>query len=159
MDKNDRKKLASLYPRAKSPTELHAERVLRELKRRPQFVELKISSWCTLCILVVVASYWIVSHIIASSLESAGSVIIGVSISLFLIMVAGAIIFYLYSVITSLATKSIVAHERLLVELVCIVAISLGVIALFRTVIMFIIISLLTFTVAYVVTKSKKDNV
>lgn len=74
-------------------------------------------------------------------------------------MVAGAIIFYLYSVITSLATKSIVAHERLLVELVCIVAISLGVIALFRTVIMFIIISLLTFTVAYVVTKSKKDNV
>lgn len=96
---------------------------------------------------------------ITGSLESAGAVIIGVSASLFLIMVIGAIVFYLYSLINNLAIKSVVTHERFLVELICIAAIALGVITLLHTAITLIVVSLLAFVGAYIATKLKKGEV
>lgn len=97
--------LSSLYPYPKSFDELEAERKLRELTRRPRLVSIKIGAWTTLSAVILLVAYQTCSHLIVSSLSSAGTVIFGVFTSMLIGLAAVAAVFYLYSLINHLATK------------------------------------------------------
>ena len=130
MPKLSGKDLSSLYPKPRSYDELEAERKKRELQRRPRFVALKISLWTAFGILLVPVTYWVVSHLVVSSLSSPGQAISAASFSIFLILLAGAILIYLYSLINNLAARTLLSASGLHAVLISIVIIACSILML-----------------------------
>lgn len=112
--------LSSLYPYPKSFDEIEAERKLRELKRRPRIISIKIGIWTTLSVVILLAAYQTCSHLIVSGLSSAGTVIFGVFTSMLIGLAAVAAVFYLYSLINHLVTRVLTYPRVLSVILACI---------------------------------------
>lgn len=95
MSKLRGKELSKLYPNPKSFNELETEQRIREERRKPRFVVLKISTWSILAIGLVIGAYWLISFIIMHNLSSAGDVIFAVFSSFFIAMATLAIVLYL----------------------------------------------------------------
>lgn len=156
MPKLSGKDLASLYPKPKTFDEFETERKQRDAARRPRLVPLKISLWMTLGMAIVLATYELVRRIMAGSLSSEGAVIFGLTTSILIVSVAGAVLFYLYSLITSLTIKTLIFTSRLyaalavIVFLACIILTALAEFG-YGTMLTIVILLLLVFLTTYFV--------
>ena len=110
----------------------------------------------TLGMAIVLATYELVRRIMAGSLSSEGAVIFGLTTSILIVSVAGAVLFYLYSLITSLTIKTLIFTSRLyaalavIVFLACIILTALAEFG-YGTMLTIVILLLLVFLTTYFV--------
>lgn len=152
MRESSRDKPSSLYPKAKTPDEIRVERRRRQLQQQPRQVELKFATLTVSIVFVIKCAYLLISHTMISSLDSKGAVIVGVSVSLGLVMLAGAIILYSCFLINALATRVAVNLARLRMVLASIVIVA-AIISLTRGLLVSIIILAVTFVLSHLVTR------
>lgn len=125
MNKLSEKDIASIYPTPKTYDELQAERVQRELSRRPKNVPAKIAGWTTLGIVTVLAVRQIVPYVTSYDLSSAGGVLFGVTFSLLAVLATGALLYYLYTQTRGLIDRALDSPGRVYVQLIVVVGVTL----------------------------------
>jgi hypothetical protein len=124
MPKLQGKGLSDLYPKPKTYDQLKAEREEVQLARRPRFVAPKIALWSTAGMFTVLAAYGLITLIINDHLSSAGAVISGTFFS-FLVCLAGmAAIFYVYTLINSVISRTLISSTALYSALLIILVIN-----------------------------------
>lgn len=100
------KELSDLYPKPKTYDQLKVERERAQLARQPKFVAPKIALWSTSSVLIVFITYSLIALIMNNHLSSAGAVISGTSFSFLACLAGMAVLFYLYRLISELASKT-----------------------------------------------------
>jgi len=128
MPKLTEEDLAKIYPTPKTYDELQTERELREEAKRPKFVAAKIALWASLFVPVVAITGYAALRV-ARSPETIGSsmaVLAGVCIVILLVIVGLAALYYLWSLIESLASKTIIATSLFSAALLAILGLTGG---------------------------------
>lgn len=110
MPKLTGEELSKLYPHVKTYDELQADRARMDEQRRPKLVALKVAFAAALGVLGIPTVYLIyrmASELISGADEGSISIVMtAVFSSIFLIVVCLAVLYYLYTFIDSLASKT-----------------------------------------------------
>lgn len=125
MNKLSEKDIASIYPTPKTYDELQAERVQRELTRRPKNVPARVGGWTTLGIVTILGVQQIVPYVTAFDLSSAGGVLFGVTFSLLAVLATGVMLYYLYTRTRGLIDRVLDSPGRVYVQLIAVVGVTL----------------------------------
>jgi hypothetical protein len=107
--------LAKIYPTAKTYDELQAERELRREQGRPKHMPIKIALWASLSVPIIALIYEMAQRVGLTTLNSAAgqtnasmTVLTGVCIVILLGILGLASLYYLWSLINGLASKTLV---------------------------------------------------
>lgn len=124
--------IAKLYPRAKTYDEIQAARKDRDEQRRPKFVALKIAFCASLAILIVTTTLYFIQQILSRMFLATGT---GTGASLMILssvcglIILGALclssLYYLWSIIDGIASKTIALtalFHASLIGILCIAA-------------------------------------
>lgn len=119
-----KEKLAEIYPTAKTYEELQAEREIREQKRKPKLVAIRIATWTTIILFAFFTLYESSFYILTESkqIESLDSIDFNLVITALLGLISLVVILYLYTQIKKLATKTITATPALFGSIMIILA-------------------------------------
>lgn len=114
MPKITEEDLANIYPRAKSYDELQAEREQREIAGRPKFVAAKIALWASLMVPVAFAVYFVMLYLMTTiRAGSTGGALFSVSFATLSAVIGLSAVYYLYSRIDDLVSKTVASSSIL----------------------------------------------
>lgn len=155
MLKATKEDLSSLYPKAKSFNEIQTKRKLRQLRKQPRFVAMKISSWLILGIVATLMAYSLASYLVQNNVNSEELSITTASLSILIASINLAILLYLYTLINNLLSRSLATPKlalAMLIVLLFFVGLTFTIVNHFEfnNLLTTIVILLFTFLVSYI---------